>query len=143
MQYRHFHMILLVLLGGFLAGCATSSSTRISKNEALFNTYTPEERKLIRLGEVAVGFDQEQVRMALGAPSRESTVETAEGKQIVWEYRRPKPNLGLGLGIGGGTRGVGLGGGVGIGANTNSSNLQKRIIFDRNTGTVSKVESYD
>lgn len=40
---------------------------------------------MIRTGQVAVGFDQDMVHMALGDPSRETTVDTAAGKQVVWE----------------------------------------------------------
>jgi hypothetical protein len=125
-----------------LMGCATTQNQRITQNEALFNTYTPTERKLIRMGEVAVGFDQAQVRMALGEPSRETTVDTAAGKAIVWEYRELKPSLGLSVGGGIGTRGSGVGVGTGVGVSPNRTNLLKRIVFDRQTGEVSKVESY-
>lgn len=126
-----------------LVACASTQNQRISQNEALFNTYTPMERKLIRMGEVAVGFDQEQVRMALGEPSRETTVDTAAGKAIVWEYRELSPTLGLSVGGGIGTRGSGVGVGTGVGVSPNRTKLLKRIVFDRQTGEVSKVESYN
>ncbi|HKK17774.1 MAG TPA: hypothetical protein VJ952_03750 [Opitutales bacterium] len=125
-----------------LLACATTQNKRITQNEALFNTYTPTERKLIRMGEVAVGFDQDQVRMALGDPSRETTVDTAAGKAVVWEYREINPSLGLSVGGGIGTRGSGVGVGTGVGVSPNRTNLLKRIVFDRQTGEVSKVESY-
>lgn len=125
-----------------LAACSTTQNQRITQNEALFNTYTPMERKLIRMREVAVGFDQDQVRMALGSPSRETTVDTAAGKAIVWEYRELKPSLGLSVGGGISTRGSGVGIGTGVGVSPNNTNLLKRIVFDRQTGEVSKVESY-
>jgi hypothetical protein len=125
-----------------LLGCATTQNKRITQNEALFNTYTPMERKLIRMGEVAVGFDQDQVRMALGDPSRETTVDTAAGKAVVWEYREINPSLGLSVGGGIGTRGSGVGVGTGVGVSPNRTKLLKRIVFDRQTGEVSKVESY-
>lgn len=127
----------------FLAACASTKSQRITENEALFNTYTPMERKLIRMGEVAVGFDQDQVRMALGDPSRETTVDTAAGKAIVWEYRELRPSLGLSVGGGIGTRGSGVGVGTGVGVSPNQTKLLKRIVFDRQSGEVSKVESYN
>lgn len=141
---KHLQILLLVISLGMLLGCASTSNKRIAQNEALFNTYTPTERKLIRMGEVAVGFDQDQVRMALGAPSREATIETASGKAIVWEYREVSPTVGISLGGGigtGGRGGVGVGSGVGV--SPNRTKLLKRIIFDRQTGEVSKIESYD
>lgn len=129
------------LLSGFL-GCANSQNTRISRNEALFNSYTPTERKLIRMGEVAVGFDQDQVRMALGQPSRERSLGTATGKQIVWEYRALDPKVGVSLGGSVGTRGSGVGARTGVGLSPNQTKLLKRIVFDGKTGEVNKLEMY-
>lgn len=126
-----------------LAACSSTKNQRISQNEALFNTYTPAERQMIRTGQVAVGFDQDMVRMALGDPSRETAVDTAAGKQIVWEYRQLKPTLGIGVGGGIGTGGSGVGIGTGVGVSPNRTNLLKRVVFDRQTGEVARVESYD
>ena len=124
-------------------GCAAPQNKRISQEEARFNSYTPTERKLIRMGEVAVGFDQDQVRMALGWPSREKTVATGSGKNIVWEYRSLDPSVGLSIGGSVGSRGSGVGVGTGVGVSPNKTKLHKRITFDRQTGKVSRVESYD
>jgi hypothetical protein len=132
----------LAVFGFLLIGCATPANQRISQNEARFNSYTPAEKRLIRMGEVAVGFDQDQVVMALGRPSRETTVETASGKQIVWEYREIQPSIGFTLGGSIGTRGSGAGIGSGVGVSPNRTKLLKRVVFDRQTGKVSKVESY-
>jgi hypothetical protein len=97
---------------------------------------------MIRTGQIAVGFDQDMVRMALGDPSREVSVDTAGGKQIAWEYRELKPSMNVGIGGGIGTRGSGIGIGTGVGVSPNRTNLQKRVIFDRQTGEVTKIESY-
>lgn len=97
---------------------------------------------MIKAGQVAVGFDQDMVRLALGDPSRESTIATAAGKQIVWEYREIKPSIGFSIGGGIGSRGKGIGVGTGVGVSPNRTKLLKRIVFDRQTGEVSKVESY-
>ena len=129
---------LLFLAALVLAACA-SPSTRIDDNEALFNSYTPEERRLIRSGQVAVGFDQDQVRMALGEPSRVRSVTTVNGTQSVWEYRDIQINPGV---FGSATIRRGADAGVGAGA-APDNRLRKRITFDRATGTVSRVESYD
>ncbi len=134
-------LLLCAMVG--LAACSTTKSQRIAQNEAAFNTYTPAERKMIRTGQIAVGFDQDMVRMALGDPSRETTVDTAGGKQIVWEYRQLKPSLGIGLGGSIGTGGSGVGIGTGVGVSPNKTKLLKRVVFDRNTGKVARVESYD
>ncbi len=81
--------------------------------------------------------------MALGSPSRETTVDTAAGKAIAWEYRELKPTLGLSVGGSIGTRGSGVGIGTGVGVSPDRTRLLKRIVFDRQSGNVSKVESYD
>lgn len=126
-----------------LIGCAAPQNKRIAQEEARFNSYTPTERKLIRMGEVAVGFDQEQVRLALGPPSRKTSVDTANGKHIVWEYRALDPSLGLSIGGRVGSRGSGVGIGTGVGVSPNKTKLLKRITFDRQTGDVSRVETYN
>lgn len=133
----------LVLLALLLAGCASSSNSRISQNQAQFSSYTPGEQAMIKAGQVAVGFDQDMVRMALGDPSRETTIDTAGGKQIAWEYRQIKPSIGLSVGGGIGTGGSGVGIGTGVGVRPDRSRLLKRIVFDRHTGKVAKVESYN
>ncbi len=137
-----FHALTLAIASLILLGCA-STNQRISQNEALFNTYSPAEKKMIRTGQIAIGFDQDMVRMALGDPSREVTVDTAAGKQIAWEYRQIKPSLGIGVGGGIGTGGSGVGIGTGVGVRPDRTKLLKRVIFDRGTGEVSKIESYE
>jgi len=136
-----FPGLLAVLFLFLVVGCTNPVQQRITRDEALFNTYTPAERKLIRTGQVAVGFDQDQVRMALGEPSRETTVDTAGGKAIVWEYRELSPRVGFTLGGGMGTRGSSMGVGTGVGVSPNQTKLLKRITFDRQTGEVSRVET--
>lgn len=142
MKHFRLHGILLALLL-VLTACSSTKNQRISQNEALFNTYTPAERQMIRTGQVAVGFDQDMVRMALGDPSRETTVDTAAGKQIAWEYRHLKPSLSIGVGGGIGTGGSGIGIGSGVGVSPNKTDLHKRIVFDRQTGEVARIESND
>ena len=134
--------LLLSLACVLFSGCTSGRSQRISQNEALFSQYTPAERKMIRSGQVAVGFDQDMVRLALGAPSHERTVETTGGKQIVWEYTETSPNLGVSLGAGVSSRN-GVGGGVGVSARPDANKVYKRIVFDRQTGKVARVESYN
>lgn len=135
---------LICILAAILTAACSTTSKRISQDEALFNTYTPAEKKMIRTGQVAVGFDQDQVRMALGDPSREATVETASGKQIAWEYRDIKPSLGLSVGASTGTWGhSGVGTGVGVDVSPDRTKLLKRIVFNRQTGTVESIQSFD
>lgn len=95
---------------------------------------------MIKAGEIAVGFSQEQVELALGKPDREISIETKTGKQLAWEYRDLDPNLGLSLGLG--TRGRGVSTGVGVSSRPLNSALRIRVIFDRQTGNVSKIEKF-
>ena len=98
---------------------------------------------MIRSGQVAIGFNPEMVKLALGEPSRETTIESAGGRRIVWEYRELAPSIGLGVGGGVGTRGSGIGIGSGVGLSPTRTKLLKRITFDRITGDVDSVESYN
>ncbi|MGJ8654442.1 MAG: hypothetical protein ACSHX8_14370 [Opitutaceae bacterium] len=140
---KSLHATLLILLAVGFIGCASTKNQRITQNQAQFNTYTSGEQAMIKAGQVAVGFDQDMTRMALGDPSRETTIDTAGGKQIAWEYREIKPRLGLSIGGGIGTGGSGVGIGTGVGVSPDRSKLLKRIVFDRKTGKVAKVESYN
>lgn len=68
-----------------LAGCATPAS-RIKKNPELFASYSPEQQDLIKQGKIAVGFDMDAVRLALGAPDVVRTRLTNDGPSQVWSY---------------------------------------------------------
>ena len=127
------------------APAPSSELSRIQRYQARFDSSTPAERKLIRLGEVAVGFDQDQVRMSLGEPDRTTTVDTSNGTSIAWEYlQREDPSVGLS--IGGLLRSGGkLSTGAGVNVNTNlrKTKLQKLVIFDQQSGQVRKIETYE
>lgn len=129
---------LVVLTAALVASCATTG-TRIERNEELFNSYTAEERRLIRSGEVAVGFDEDQVRMALGPPSRVTSRTTSAGRETVWEYRELDP--GVRVSAGANTR-HGPVAGVGVRADPDRTRLLQRIRFDPNSGTVAKIETF-
>lgn len=123
-------------------GCA-SPSNRISKDEALFNSYTPDERRSIRMGQVDIGFDQDQVRMALGEPSRRASTTSAGGIKETWEYRELRPSLGLSGGAGTSGGGVRLGTGVGVRVDPDRTRLLKRVSFDPQTRRVIAVQSFE
>lgn len=76
-----------MLLAGalLLAGCATPAS-RIEKNRAAFDQATPAQQELIKQGKVALGFDQELVELALGAPDRIWERTDQHGQTIIWTY---------------------------------------------------------
>ena len=63
-------LFLLIAAGSLLvAGCSTLES-RISAQQAQFDTWPSEVREKIQAGRVDIGFTPEQVRVALGEPTR-------------------------------------------------------------------------
>ena len=68
-----------------LGACSTPSS-RIAKDPARFQSYPQQAQTSIRAGKAEVGFTQDMVRMALGAPDRVYRRTTAQGESIVWAY---------------------------------------------------------
>jgi hypothetical protein len=83
------HRIPLALaasLSLLIASCASPNS-RIGDHPEIFAKATPEEQALIRKGEIALGFTQPFVRLALGDPDRvtERTTQNA-GTETVWHY---------------------------------------------------------
>jgi outer membrane protein assembly factor BamE (lipoprotein component of BamABCDE complex) len=78
---------LILLFAGLVlfAGCSTPDR-RIEKNPEAFNRCAPQQQELIKQGKVAVGFDEEMVRLALGDPDRITTRTDASGQSEVWHY---------------------------------------------------------
>lgn len=69
----------------FSSGCSTTES-RIRQNPELFSQLSAEQQELIRRGQVAVGFNAEMVRLALGEPDRFTTRKDQDGMGEVWHY---------------------------------------------------------
>jgi hypothetical protein len=67
------------------SGCSTPA-TRIRQNPALFVQLPPEQQEMIRRGQVAVGFNAEMVRLALGEPDRYTTRTNQDGMSEIWHY---------------------------------------------------------
>ena len=74
-----------LLIAAGLAGCSTPA-TRIEKNPEVFARLTAAQQDLIKKGQVAVGFDQEMVKLALGDPDRVLSRTDASGTAEVWSY---------------------------------------------------------
>ena len=68
-----------------LAGCTTPES-RHEANPDVFSSLTPGQQALVKSGRVAVGFDADTVRLALGDPDRITTRTDASGDVQVWHY---------------------------------------------------------
>ena len=99
----------LVLL---LAGCATTPADRIAQHASTFATWPAEIQAKVRAGQVAVGFTEEQVRVALGEPDHTLTRTTEQGAAIIWAYRHHGSHFSFGLGVAGGSGHAGYGAGV-------------------------------
>ena len=123
------------------AGCSSSPKSRISKNQAAFNTYPADVQTKIRAGEVAVGFTAEQVTLAMGKPDNVYKRTSSAGDSEVWVYKKSSPSLGFGLGFGtgvGSSSSVGTGVGVGTGGGEDE---RARVILTG--GRVSAVEKME
>mgnify|MGYP006105474607 FL=1 len=133
--------LLCVLSIVLISGCSTTSQ-RIDASGAQFNRYTPAEQRLIRSGQIAIGFDEDQVRMALGGPSHIKSDTTSSGTRYIWEYHKIEPKYNIFNSIGISSRG-GLSAGIGIGGSPIHSKLIKRIVFERSNQRVSDFQSFE
>jgi hypothetical protein len=68
-----------------IVGCATPES-RIRQNPEVFARLTPAQQDLIKKGQIAIGFDQEMVQLALGEPDHVITRTAKEGVSEIWSY---------------------------------------------------------
>jgi len=132
---RKVAFVLLALF--FTAGCATTAS-RIKDHQAAFDASPADVQAKIQAGQVAVGFSQEQVTMALGDPDRRYTRTTARGASEIWAYEDSKPGFSLGLGVAGGGGSTSVGSGIAIG-NGDRRDDKLRVILEG--GRVVAVET--
>jgi outer membrane protein assembly factor BamE (lipoprotein component of BamABCDE complex) len=79
------HLVLVLAGVVLLAGCSTPDA-RIKENPEAFDRGTPQQQELIKQGKIAVGFDEEMVKLALGDPDRITTHTDAAGESQVWHY---------------------------------------------------------
>jgi len=68
-----------------LAGCV-SPDTRIQSDPAAFARLSPDQQALVRAGRIAVGFDMDAVKLAMGNPDRVTLRTTASGQTQIWHY---------------------------------------------------------
>jgi outer membrane protein assembly factor BamE (lipoprotein component of BamABCDE complex) len=75
-----------VALGAILfTGCSTIDS-RINAQPQVFARLTPEQQALVKSGQVALGFDMDTVKLALGDPDHITIRTDAYGQTQVWHY---------------------------------------------------------
>jgi len=82
MRWAPWSLSFLTLL---LAGCATLES-RIEKNQALMQTFSPTDRQKIEAGQIARGFTKPMVQIAWGDPDDVLRREDASGQTETWVY---------------------------------------------------------
>ena len=80
-----FSRFLVVAGVAVLAGCSTPQ-TRIDHNPQIFSTLAPADQELIKQGKIAVGFTQDEVKLALGDPDRIYVRTDATGANETWSY---------------------------------------------------------
>ncbi|MFM1746772.1 MAG: hypothetical protein RLZZ188_438 [Verrucomicrobiota bacterium] len=80
---------ILSLLGGaallLTAACSTPAS-RIKANPEAFARLSRDQQVLVQAGQVALGFEFEAVRLALGEPDRVTTRTDERGQTTVWHF---------------------------------------------------------
>ena len=138
MKISHLLCALAIVL---ISGCSTTNQ-RIDASGAQFNGYTAAEKRLIRSGEIAIGFDEDQVRMALGDPSHIKADTSSNGTRYIWEYNKLGPSYNVFNSVGISSRG-GVSAGIGVGGTSTHSKLRKHIVFERSNQRVSEFQSFE
>lgn len=84
MKARLFSFLaaLAVLL---FAGCESVDS-RIAQNPQLFASLDPATQNKIKQGIIDIGYTEDMVYLALGAPDQKREARTAAGAQTIWVY---------------------------------------------------------
>lgn len=86
---RHKLLLIIVIVCCVLSGCMSAQyyrDRRISENRDLFNSFSPEIREKISLGRIDIGYNEDMVRIAWGAPDHIYIRTTEKGQSTVWIY---------------------------------------------------------
>lgn len=137
MKTFQFLLACLVLLAA--AGCASTPTSRVAKNKALYSQWPADVQEKVAAGKIMVGFTPEQVRLALGEPSRTFIRTTHDGTAETWAYRENPARFNIGLGL------ASSGGSTGVSGRINVSNAGYRagerthVIFEGGRGSVTET----
>ena len=123
----------------FLTGCVIGPKERIEQQSERFNRYSAQEKYLIRQGQIEVGFDQEQVRLAWGEPQRSRQETSAKGTLLVWEYTVLQPNYNA---YSNASIKRGFDAGVQARGSPTRKKLRRRVFFDPQTGKVARFQTF-
>lgn len=132
MKTRIFITIPVLLL----AGCATTPAERLEKHAAVISTWPAEVQTKVRAGQIAPGFTEEQVRVALGDPDRTFVRTTSKGSETVWSYHYRGGRVSFGFGIGGGGGHTSYGAGVAMSDRPHGRGPSMLVTFENGRVTV-------
>jgi len=82
---RIFAIAAAAACAALVAGCSTPD-TRIKDRPEAFAKLNPDQQAQVKAGQIALGFDKEAVRLALGEPDRVITVTDPQGRHEIWHY---------------------------------------------------------
>lgn len=120
-----------------LTGCSGPSlATRIDEGMVAFDSWPIEVQEKVKAGEIEVGFDREQVRMAWGEPDLVQENAGGIGDSEIWLWEKKTPRIGIGIGVGSYGRHSGVSGSVGTSVG-GDIRVKKEVVFKDG-----KVDSY-
>ncbi|MBC8317823.1 MAG: hypothetical protein H8E41_07935 [Desulfobulbaceae bacterium] len=93
---KHTRFVTVIILLSVLAGCVSAQQIRemrIRHNQELFNTFSADDQGKIQTGLIDIGFSEDMVHMAWGAPDRIYMRTTAAGTATVWSYTIYQPRI--------------------------------------------------
>ena len=134
---KPLQILVFATLSGF-SSCVSSPQARIDEDPALFKSYSAHQQYLIRKGQIEVGFDQDQVRLAWGNPQRTRQDTSPQGTQLIWEYTEMQPRMDA---FSSATIQRGLDTGVRVHGSPTKTKLRGRVFFDSLTGKVTRFQS--
>jgi hypothetical protein len=85
MNTRFLSVLLSLGALAFAAGCQTVDS-RIKEKPEVFASLSPETQAKIKQGIIDIGFTEDMVYLALGAPDKKRETITATGHTTTWIY---------------------------------------------------------
>jgi outer membrane protein assembly factor BamE (lipoprotein component of BamABCDE complex) len=91
---RFFILASAVVCSALFIGCETPDS-RIRNSPDIFARLNPDQQALVRAGQIAVGFDMDAVKLALGDPTRVTINTDNTGQHEVWHYVQYEDNQGV------------------------------------------------
>jgi hypothetical protein len=91
---RLFFVFPAALCLALISGCDTPAS-RIQDSPQIFARLNPDQQAMVKAGQIAVGFDMDTVKLALGDPSRVTINTDKDGQREVWHYTTYEDSRGV------------------------------------------------